>query len=91
MKYPLRIRFWYLVHDKAERLWHWVYRTKITPWNAGHNTAHIPPTYELVRTIPATPEQQAAGLTEQRIYVSSAASAAAKVQDTRYKWTVTYH
>jgi hypothetical protein len=29
MNYPLRIRFWYAVHNAAERFSHWVYCAKI--------------------------------------------------------------
>jgi hypothetical protein len=29
MKYPLRIRFWYCLHDLSERLWHWTWDAKL--------------------------------------------------------------
>ena len=69
--YPLSIRFWYHVHDTAERLWHWTYRAKIKPWFDAQHRAEIPPTFHLVKTIPATPEEQALGITEKRLYTNA--------------------
>lgn len=40
---PLRIRFWYWLHDRAERLWHWVYREKLAPWQAAQRGEPWPP------------------------------------------------
>lgn len=60
MRYPLRIRFWYRVHDSAERLWHWVYRTKLWPWHQADRVSRpqVPPTYHLIAEIEATDEPQ---------------------------------
>lgn len=82
-RYPLRIRFWYLVHDQAERLWHWVYQAKIAPWHDACDDARIPPTYRMIAEVDATDTPQRveiqpgvfvtspakdSGVTKQRIY-----------------------
>lgn len=68
--YPLRIRFWYLVHDGAKRLCYRVWRTKLGPWHHTKDAPPVPPNYYLIQTIPATPEDQAHGVTERRIYAT---------------------
>lgn len=68
--YPLRIRFWYRVHYVAEWLWHWTYRAKLKPWFDAQHRAEMPPRFHLVQVIPSTPEEQARGITEKRIYSS---------------------
>lgn len=57
--YPLRIRFWYLIHNAAERLWHWVWRTRLRPfyetkWSEFER--HQTPTYRHIATAPAADE-----------------------------------
>lgn len=68
-EYPLRIRFWYIVHDRAERLWHWVYREKIAPWHAAdRERPQVPPSFRLVQTIEPTEHERAAGITAKHVY-----------------------
>lgn len=69
-EYPIRIRFWYWVHDRAERFWHWVYRAKIAPWHQADrvNRPQVPPTYHLIETREPTPEQRASGIDAIEIY-----------------------
>lgn len=47
MSYPLRIRFWYTVHNYAERFWHWVWFAKLQPWHQSQEI-QLPPTYRLI-------------------------------------------
>lgn len=70
MAYPWRIRFWYWFHDTAARVWKWTWRTKLSPWHQATQAPLMPPSYRLIETIPATPEEQARGITARKIYVS---------------------
>lgn len=66
--YPLSIRFWYVVHDQAERLWHWVYRTKIRPWHEQHDAPPVPPSYHFIAEHEPTDDERARGITKRRVY-----------------------
>lgn len=70
--YPWRIRFWYWFHDTAVRVGKWTWRTKLSPWHQATKLSPlIAPSYRLIETIPATPEEQARGIASKKIYVSS--------------------
>jgi hypothetical protein len=49
--YPLRIRFWYFVHNYAERLWHWVWYAKLQPWHRSQEI-QVPPSFRLIEETP---------------------------------------
>lgn len=68
MSYPLRIRFWYVVHNYAERLWHWVWFAKLQPWHRSQEI-QVPPSYRLVDEREATEAERGKGIDKVRTYI----------------------
>jgi hypothetical protein len=82
MNYPLRIRFWYFVHDKSEALWHWVWRTRLQPWHFSLEQALPEPKYVLVAEHDASEEDRARGIVKRRIYKGPASGPPPPVEGT---------
>lgn len=87
--YPLRIRFWYWVHNSAESIWHWVWRAKLSPWHKATETPMLPPTYTLFAELDADGKPATGDRVKRRIYRSPAASAPAPVEGT-YSYSVSF-
>src|SRR5688572_19943289 len=78
MSYPLRIRFWYLVHTKAESLWHWVWREKLSPWHEAERAKApiIPDRYTLLSEVDVPEAERTNGVVKRRIYSVTRGNAA---------------